>query len=162
MERICLSSGMFTASDPTVEYPDGFDEAHNIRFMNVTKWIVDPKEDSLEKLVNVYDVLADEDCNIALVFNRTSSTTNVYLAVVDVNNTEDNHRRRQLHQAHRRRDQRQFPRFRNRRGATRNDSLPSGTTCVFSCCRVECPDREERQIHGPNHRKSTRRHCAKQ
>lgn len=76
--------------DPTVEYPDGFDEAHNIRFMNVTKWIVDPKEDSLEKLVNVYDVLADEDCNIALVFNRTSSTTNVYLAVVDVNNTEDN------------------------------------------------------------------------
>lgn len=58
--------------------------------MNVTKWIVDPKEDSLEKLVNVYDVLADEDCNIALVFNRTSSTTNVYLAVVDVNNTEDN------------------------------------------------------------------------
>ncbi len=57
---------------------------------NITKWIVDPKEDSLEKLINVYDVLADEDCNIALVFNRTSSTTNVYLAVVDTNNTEDN------------------------------------------------------------------------
>ncbi len=76
--------------DPPVEYPDGFDAQHNIRFMNITKWIVDPDEDSLEKLVNVYDVLADDDCNIALVFNRTCTTTNVYLAVVDANNTNDN------------------------------------------------------------------------
>lgn len=76
--------------EASVEYPDSFDALHNIRHMNITKWIVDPKEDSLEKLINVYDVLADEDCNIALVFNRTSSTTNVYLAVVDTNNTEDN------------------------------------------------------------------------
>ncbi len=76
--------------DPSVEYPDGFDAQHNIRFMNITKWIVDPDEDSLEKLVNVYDVLADDDCNIALVFNRTCTTTNVYLAVVDANNTNDN------------------------------------------------------------------------
>lgn len=76
--------------NPTVEYPDGFDADHNIRFMNITKWIVDPDEDSLEKLVNVYDVLADEDCNIALVFNRTCASTNVYLAVIDVDNTGDN------------------------------------------------------------------------
>ena len=76
--------------EASVEFPDSFDALHNIRHMNITKWIVDPKEDSLEKLINVYDVLADEDCNIALVFNRTSSTTNVYLAVVDTNNTEDN------------------------------------------------------------------------
>lgn len=76
--------------EASVEYPDSFDALHNIRHMNITKWIVDPKEDSLEKLINVYDVLADEDCNIALVFNRTSSTTNVYLAIVDTNNTEDN------------------------------------------------------------------------
>ena len=74
--------------EASVEYPDSFDALHNIRHMNITKWIVDPKEDSLEKLINVYDVLADEDCNIALVFNRTSSTTNVYLAVVDTNNTD--------------------------------------------------------------------------
>ncbi len=76
--------------DPTVEYPEGFDADHNIRFVNITKWIVDPDEDSLEKLVNVYDVLADEDCNIALVFNRSCANTNVYLAVVDANNTNDN------------------------------------------------------------------------
>ncbi len=76
--------------DPSVEYPNGFDADHNIRFMNITKWVVDPDEDSLEKLVNVYDVLADEDCNIALVFNRTCANTNVYLAVVDAGNTGDN------------------------------------------------------------------------
>ena len=76
--------------DPAVEYPDGFNDEFNIRYMDITKWVVDPNEDSLEKLVNVYDVLADEDCNIALVFNRTSMSTNVYLAVVDTDNASDN------------------------------------------------------------------------
>lgn len=76
--------------DPSVEYPDGFNDEFNIRYMDIAKWVVDPNEDSLEKLVNVYDVLADEDCNIALVFNRTSTSTNVYLAVVDTNNASDN------------------------------------------------------------------------
>lgn len=76
--------------DPAVEYPGGFNDEFNIRYMNIAKWVVDPNEDSLEKLVNVYDVLADENCNIALVFNRTSTSTNVYLAVVDTNNARDN------------------------------------------------------------------------
>lgn len=76
--------------DPAVEYPDGFNDEFNIRYMDITKWVVDPNEDSLEKLVNVYDVLADENCNIALVFNRTSMRTNVYLAVVDTDNASDN------------------------------------------------------------------------
>lgn len=76
--------------DPAVEYPGGFNDEFNIRYMDIAKWIVDPNEDSLEKLVNVYDVLADETCNIALVFNRTSTSTNVYLAVVDTGNASDN------------------------------------------------------------------------
>lgn len=76
--------------DPSVEYPDGFNDEFNIRYMDIAKWVVDPNEDSLEKLVNVYDVLADEDCNIALVFNRTSTSTHVYLAVVDTGNASDN------------------------------------------------------------------------
>lgn len=76
--------------DPAVEYPDGFNDEFNIRYMNIAKWVVDPNEDSLEKLVNVYDVLADEDCNIALLFNRTSTNTSVYLAVVDTKNASDN------------------------------------------------------------------------
>lgn len=75
---------------PSIEYPTGFNADNNIRFMNITKWIVDPNEDSLEKLVNVYDVLSDEECNIALVFNRTSASTEVFLAVVNSDNARDN------------------------------------------------------------------------
>lgn len=81
---------VYAPIDPSIEYPTGFNADNNIRFMNITKWIVDPNEDSLEKLVNVYDVLSDEDCNIALVFNRTSARTEVFLAVVNSDNARDN------------------------------------------------------------------------
>lgn len=81
---------VYAPIDPSIEYPTGFNADNNIRFMNITKWIVDPNEDSLEKLVNVYDVLSDEECNIALVFNQTSASTEVFLAVVNSDNTRDN------------------------------------------------------------------------
>lgn len=81
---------VYAPIDPSIEYPTGFNADNNIRFMNITKWVVDSNEDSLEKLVNVYDVLSDEDCNIALVFNRTSARTEVFLAVVNSNNARDN------------------------------------------------------------------------
>lgn len=81
---------VYAPIDPSIEYPVGFNADNNIRFMNITKWIVDPNEDSLEKLVNVYDVLSDEECNIALIFNRTSASTEVFLAVVNSDNARDN------------------------------------------------------------------------
>ena len=67
-----------------------FDTSHNIRYVNITKWVTDPKENSLEKLVNVYAVLADEECNIGLIFNRTKTETNVYLAVVNLKSEPNN------------------------------------------------------------------------
>lgn len=72
------------------EYDATFDVEHNIRYFNITKWVTDKKENSLEKLVNVYAVLSNEDCNIALVFNRTQKNTNVYLAVVNTKNDDNN------------------------------------------------------------------------
>lgn len=81
---------VYAPIDPSIEYPTGFNAGNNIRFMNITKWIVDPSEDSLEKLVNVYDVLSDEDCNIALAFHRTGASTEVFLAVVNSDNASDN------------------------------------------------------------------------
>ena len=68
------------------EYDEPFDEDFNIRYFNITKWVTDKKENSLEKLVNVYAVLSNEDCNIALIFNRTQKKTDVYLAVVNLKN----------------------------------------------------------------------------
>lgn len=77
--------------EPTAEYGDrSFDAEHNIRFLSITKWVMDPDENTLEKLINVYDVLADEDCSIALVFNRTQVSTNVHLAVVNAENAPSN------------------------------------------------------------------------
>ncbi len=72
------------------EYPEKFNPDHNIRYFNITKWVQDKKENSLEKLVNVYAVLSNENCNIALVFNRTQKGTNVYLAVVNTDNADNN------------------------------------------------------------------------
>ena len=72
------------------EYDKQFNPNYNTRFINITKWITYKKEDHLDKLVNVYEVLSNEECNIALVFNRTKTTTNVYLAVTNIKNDNNN------------------------------------------------------------------------
>ena len=82
---------LYLPLDPTAEYGRPFDPNFNIRYFNITKWVTDKEENSLEKLVNVYAVLSNEDCNIALVFNREKKKTNVYLAVVNTLNRGDNY-----------------------------------------------------------------------
>lgn len=83
-------SQIYSPVEVDVEYRDSFDSEHNIRFIKISKWVIDSEENSLEKLVNVYDVLADAHCNIALIFNRTKTTTDVYLAVVNTDNSASN------------------------------------------------------------------------
>ena len=79
---------LYLPIDMSAEYDRDFDVARNIRYINITKWVTDKNEKNLEKLVNVYAVLSNEDCNIALVFNRTREKTNVYLAVVNAKNAD--------------------------------------------------------------------------
>ena len=83
-------SRVYVPVEADAEYAGPFDPASNIRFFNITKWVVDSEEDSLEKLVNVYDVVSTERCNIALVFHRTRHGTEVYLAVVNTANADHN------------------------------------------------------------------------
>lgn len=66
------------------------DISHNLRYCNITKWVTDKKENNIEKLINVYQVLSNEECNIALIFNRTCQETNVYLAVLNTANDNNN------------------------------------------------------------------------
>ena len=73
-----------------IEYDGEFHTAYNIRYFNITKWVNDKRENSIEKLVNVYEVLSNEDCNIALVFHRFMEATSVYLAVTNTQNADDN------------------------------------------------------------------------
>lgn len=81
---------LYLPIDSDAEFGKEFDAGHNIRYINITKWVTDKKEKNLEKLVNVYAVLSNEDCNIALVFDRKQNTTNVYLAVVNNKNSLNN------------------------------------------------------------------------
>lgn len=72
------------------EYGTSFDTARNIRFFNITKWVTDKNENSIEKLINVYQVLSNDNCNISLVFHRTYESTHVYLAVTNTQNADNN------------------------------------------------------------------------
>lgn len=56
---------------------------NRIRYFEITKWVSDPSENSLEKLINLYEVVSREVCNIALVYDRKIEGTYVYLAVVN-------------------------------------------------------------------------------
>lgn len=73
------------------EYDDRkFDAGHNIRYFKITKWVSNKQENNIEKLINVYEVLSDEECNIALVFHRGVDGSDVYLAVTNTLNSLDN------------------------------------------------------------------------
>lgn len=64
---------------------ENFDALNRIRYFDITKWVTDPKEKNLDKLVNVYQVLSEEDCNIALIYHRTMHHCQVTMAVVNTN-----------------------------------------------------------------------------
>lgn len=81
---------MYVPVQKGIEYGGDFRPGYNIRYFEITKWVTDKKENSLEKLVNVYEVLSNEACNIALIFHRTCDRTSVYLAVTNTNNADDN------------------------------------------------------------------------
>ncbi|MFV0520078.1 MAG: ATP-binding protein [Lachnospirales bacterium] len=63
----------------------GIEEINRIRYFDITKWVTDKEEKSLDKLSNVYQVLNEDDCNIALIYNRTKEKCNITLAVVNTN-----------------------------------------------------------------------------
>ena len=67
-----------------------FKASKNIRYFNITKWVTDKKENNLEKLVNVYANLSNDNCNIALIFHRTVAKTDVYFAVTNLQNSDSN------------------------------------------------------------------------
>ncbi|MCR5593360.1 MAG: DUF87 domain-containing protein [Saccharofermentans sp.] len=72
------------------EYGKEFDSNYNIRYVDITKWVTDKDENSLDKLINVYEVLSNEDCNIALIFNRKIQRTHVYMAISNTRNESSN------------------------------------------------------------------------
>lgn len=74
-----------TIYQPVDAMLDDFDEDNRIRFFDISKWVTDSEEQSLNKLVNVYHVLSEEDCNIALIYHRTRSGCRVSIGVANTN-----------------------------------------------------------------------------
>lgn len=70
------------------EYEGNFKIDTNIRYAKITKWVISKEEYSLEKLISVYEVLSNEDCNIGLVYHRNHSETEVYLSVSNLKNSD--------------------------------------------------------------------------
>ena len=69
------------------ETNDAISLNNRIQYIEITKWVTDPTEDNQDKLTNMYHVLCEEECNIALVYHRQKTGVRVFLAVV--NNEED-------------------------------------------------------------------------
>lgn len=67
---------------------ENFDEDNRIRFFDITKWVTDTEEQNLDKLVNVYHVLSEEECNIALIYHRMKDKCQVTIGIV---NTDERH-----------------------------------------------------------------------
>lgn len=55
---------------------------NGIAYFTINKWVQDSEEKSLDKLINVYQTLSDEACNIALIYDRDHEKCTVTLAVV--------------------------------------------------------------------------------
>ena len=64
-----------------------FNSDNRIRYFDITKWVTDAEEQSLDKLVNVYQVLSNDVCNIALIYHRTKDKCVITLGVVNTDPT---------------------------------------------------------------------------
>lgn len=74
-----------------LEIETGNDERallNRIRYFEITKWVSDSSEDSLEKLINVYQVVSRDSCNIALIYDRKREGCSVYLAVINTSSND--------------------------------------------------------------------------
>ena len=56
---------------------------NRIRYFEITKWVSDRTEDNMDKLTNMYQVLSEEYCNVALIYHRKRKGCKVYFAVVN-------------------------------------------------------------------------------
>lgn len=65
-----------------------FNPENRIRWFDITKWVVDASEQSIDKLTNVYQVLAGETCTIALIYERRKDGCTVSLAVENIGESD--------------------------------------------------------------------------
>lgn len=65
-----------------------FNPDNRIQFFDITKWVVNAKENNLDKLTNVYQVLSGEKCTVALIYTRRQDSCTVTMAVSNCDNSD--------------------------------------------------------------------------
>ena len=73
---------------PPEDYSDAI-ENNRLRYFEITKWVSDPSEDNMDKLTNLYHVLSDASCNLALVFCRKRKGCRVYFAIANTGESDE-------------------------------------------------------------------------
>ena len=58
-----------------------FNTQDRIRYFDVTKWVTDKEENSIDKLVNVYQTLSGSECNVALIYHKNAKSCRVIMAI---------------------------------------------------------------------------------
>ena len=58
-------------------------ESKRVCYFDITRWVTNKDEKNIDKLINVYQVLSDEDCAIALIYTRYPDKCVISLAVVN-------------------------------------------------------------------------------
>ena len=66
---------------PVVWENGDFIPENRIYYFDITKWVVDTSEKSMDKLISLYQVLSQERCTIALIYNRKAEGCTVTMAV---------------------------------------------------------------------------------
>ena len=82
-----IHSSVFRSYLPEVQYQYA---PHDLQAQNtqvacfeLTKWVEDSRENSIEKLSNVYQTLVGEPCSVALIYRRNAGGCHVQFAVAD-------------------------------------------------------------------------------
>lgn len=68
---------------PLYDINDNFREENRITYFDITRWVNDKEEKNIDKLINVYQVLTNVECNIALIYERKRECCTVTLAIVN-------------------------------------------------------------------------------
>ena len=69
--------------EPIKNCEDNYYPENGIVYFDITKWVRDPEEKSIDKLVNMYETLSDQDCTIALMYERDKDECKVTLAIAN-------------------------------------------------------------------------------
>ena len=104
-----------------ISEPDAYEGNSRIAYFEVTKWVKNSDENNIEKMMSVYQVLSNENCNIALIYNRKKDSCHIYFAVV--NNSSEG-------------DPSEVQSLKNRLIGALKGNFP-GSTCVSSSSNIK-------------------------